>query len=89
MVDGGGAKKMEKKRQWGDQTRCRAWLWGQKTGAGVNPNQKMEITEGGVKEMEELESWLFMVLRYSSEDPRLAAGLVFCKPGGKLILERL
>lgn len=44
-------------------------MWGHKTGAGVNPNEKMEIAEGRVKEIEDLETWLFMVLRYSLEDP--------------------
>lgn len=63
------------------------WFRGHKTKAGVNPNQKMEILEGRVKEIEDPGTWLFMVLRYSSEDPRLAGGLVFCKPEVKLILE--
>lgn len=68
-VGGGGAKKIEGKRQWGNQTRCRAWLRGHKTRAGLNPNQKMETAEGRVKEIEDLETWLFMVLSYSLENP--------------------
>lgn len=68
VVVGGGREWRERDNR-GNQRRCRAWLWGHKTGAGVNPNEKMEIAEGRVKEIEDLETWLFMVLRYSLEDP--------------------
>lgn len=38
----GGSGVRAKKRQKGreNQTRCRMWLWGHKTGAGVSLNQK-------------------------------------------------
>lgn len=67
-VGAGGGGGGERGRQRGNQTRCRAWLWGHKARGGVKM-EKMEIAEGRVKQIEELETWLFMVLRYSSGDP--------------------
>lgn len=65
----GGKKNREKETIGGTKEGAEHGCGGHKTGAGVNPNEKMEIAEGRVKEIEDLETWLFMVLRYSLEDP--------------------
>lgn len=55
---GGGKRDKKGEETGGDQTRCRVWLRGHKTRAGVNPNQKLrDGNHGGEGEEDKYRIW--------------------------------